>query len=479
MALQPQRVPSLEGPHGRRPVAREPGQNLGPSSDTPPDGTRKVPEPWASCLGALGEGRRGGGGRGPAAVGEGETPPLPPPPGHIRLFLPRASPRAAGPSSWRVQTRVSPGREVGGDTLIPWHVTWTWLAMPLWDRGRLRERSRGGGQIPGGICKVCGSPGAGTRGPSRTRVCAAPFPWSLVLCRKPTEPRAAPRSHRLCQGNGGGPLGRGGEASRGTGGAGWGRVGVLSGPGPRAFPHPWDGKSQAVVGSWAGWRGLGGRVKSWARTPGRWGRRGVGGARGAACGGAARRLETGLLEGPPGHLAPALDSRTPRPCPFGRLLLLPFPQQALLQRTRASVPPTPLCPRSVAGSLAPRGCACPPRLETGLRGGAIGQQVRAPGWGAGGARPGLSQVAGQGSPAATKPRLARGSLATKGASTTPRVLAPGAAQCPGPRHFQEKQCPTFGGVHPSIAQLVERRTVAWTRVDILRSLVRFRLEGGA
>lgn len=224
-------------------------------------------------------------------------------------------------------------------------------------------------------------------------------------------------------------------------------------------------------------------------TGSRWGAgRGLRGRGGEEVGGA-RRLETGLLEGPPGHLAPALGSRTPRPCPFGRLLLLPFPQQALLQRTRASVPPTPLCPRSVAGSLAPRGCACPPRLETGLRGGAIGQQVRAPGWGAGagagagagggGARPGLSQVAGRGSPGATKPRLVRGSLASKGASTTPRVLAPGAAQCPGPRHFQEKQCPTFGGVHPSIAQLVERRTVAWTRVDILRSLVRFRLEGGA
>lgn len=235
--------------------------------------------------------------------------------------------------------------------------------------------------------------------------------------------------------------------------------------------------------------GAGGTSQKLGADPGAVGTTGIrwGAGRGGEEVGGARRLETRLLEGPPGHLAPALGSRTPRPCPFGRLLLLPFPQQALLQRTRASVPPTPLCPRSVAGSLAPRGCACPPRLETGLRGGAIGQQVRAPGWGAGkgseagagGARPGLSQVAGQGSPAATKPRLARGSLATKGASTTPRVLAPGAAQCPGPRHFQEKQCPTFGGVHPSIAQLVERRTVAWTRVDILRSLVRFRLEGGA
>ena len=32
---------------------------------------------------------------------------------------------------------------------------------------------------------------------------------------------------------------------------------------------------------------------------------------------------------------------------------------------------------------------------------------------------------------------------------------------------------------PSIAQLVERRTVVIPRVDILRSLVRFRLEGSA
>ena len=34
-------------------------------------------------------------------------------------------------------------------------------------------------------------------------------------------------------------------------------------------------------------------------------------------------------------------------------------------------------------------------------------------------------------------------------------------------------------MHPSIAQLVERRTVDLINVDILRSLVRFQLEGGA
>lgn len=34
-------------------------------------------------------------------------------------------------------------------------------------------------------------------------------------------------------------------------------------------------------------------------------------------------------------------------------------------------------------------------------------------------------------------------------------------------------------MRPSIAQLAERRTVEWTRAVILRSLVRFRLEGGA
>ena len=52
--------------------------------------------------------------------------------------------------------------------------------------------------------------------------------------------------------------------------------------------------------------------------------------------------------------------------------------------------------------------------------------------------------------------------------TSPTAASPG--------HNAQQHC---HGARPSIAQLVERRTVDTKHVDILRSLVRFRLEGSA
>ena len=53
------------------------------------------------------------------------------------------------------------------------------------------------------------------------------------------------------------------------------------------------------------------------------------------------------------------------------------------------------------------------------------------------------------------------------------------SQCRAASFPEKGRFRPLGGAHPSIAQLVERRTVDLTRVVILRSLVRFRLEGGA